>query len=276
MPFTSPFNQTSPLHSFTTFLLTYLLDYLCYHSYSHTIDIIRYILTRLGDDKPMHPERSSSQSHSVSDTPDALLIPNPSHMEMDKIILNDSLNNGTLCENGDIITHQSEMDDSLSALSSNPPMSATYPLNRKLISTYPTGYSKKTRHHSISNTPILTNLSLHNDLSQYQISESPPLLSPSTSTSSIQSRYSSDSKKSKVEELVYLFETVYTNNLYKPHRRYSVDNYTHENQSFIHERKFGFHPTVSQWMKRIDDNPVIKMTVSQSTPVRRKPLLKKA
>ncbi|CAO3679256.1 unnamed protein product [Rhizopus stolonifer] len=55
-----------------------------------------------------------------------------------------------------------------------------------------------------------------------------------------------DSNRSRVEEMVFLFETAH-----HQHRRYSVDSYHYDlKRTFIRERKFEYLPTVSEWKKR--------------------------
>ncbi|KAG1050682.1 hypothetical protein G6F43_007063 [Rhizopus delemar] len=108
---------------------------------------------------------------------------------------------------------------------------------------------------------VSQNRQRHSSISSCPTNDTPLILSPSTSTSSL---WSLDSNRSRVEEMIYLFET--GNHLQK--RRYSMDACY---PTFIRERKFEYLPTVNEWRKRENSTtfPPIRLSTSNSTPVRR-------
>ncbi|GAA5814720.1 hypothetical protein MFLAVUS_008220 [Mucor flavus] len=112
------------------------------------------------------------------------------------------------------------------------------------------------RHYSISSRP---------DINFFT---NTPTLSPSTSSSTCSSIWNEERRLSKVEGMIQLFEM----GGHKPQRRYSVDSHNYNRKQFIRERKFKFEPTADEWKKRANSNQnsPIQLTVSASTPVKRK------
>lgn len=119
--------------------------------------------------------------------------------------------------------------------------------------------------------------SRHNSVSAYSdvdffIKSIPPVphLSPSTSSvSSFSSNWSLDSgsNRSRVEEMIYLFEM---GGRSTPHRRYSVDshNYYTASKPLIRHRRFEYQPIASEWKKRANSTsvfPTIELSPSKST-----------
>jgi hypothetical protein len=95
-----------------------------------------------------------------------------------------------------------------------------------------------------------------------------PHLSPSTSSvSSHSSNWSLDSKQSRVEEMIFLFET---GGHHLPNRRYSVDSHNYYTyKPLIRERKFEYKPIASEWKKRASSGSSgvfpFELSVSKST-----------
>ncbi len=108
------------------------------------------------------------------------------------------------------------------------------------------------RHYSVSS---------HSDVTNFT-----PQLSPTSSISSFSSNWSADSRRSRVEEMINLFET----GGHQPHRRYSMDSHTYEKPLYIRERKFEYHPTASEWKKRAHNHSfTIQLSESKSTYVKK-------
>ncbi|CEG75273.1 hypothetical protein RMATCC62417_10343 [Rhizopus microsporus] len=92
------------------------------------------------------------------------------------------------------------------------------------------------------------------------------VLSPSSSTTSLGSHWSTDSKRSRVAELIHLFET----GSHPEQRRHSIDTcYYFHSRCYIQQRRFEYIPTLKEWEKREDKRPPIQLVSSQSTPVKR-------
>ncbi|OBZ84754.1 hypothetical protein A0J61_07195 [Choanephora cucurbitarum] len=112
----------------------------------------------------------------------------------------------------------------------------------------------------------------NNSISTFDFYSSPfsasPMLSSGTSTSSRYSALSfssTDSTQSKVDDMIYQFETGIH---HVPHRRYSVDSFYLNNNSkpLIPFRKFEFEPIKDEWRRRDTANSPILLRPSQSTP----------
>jgi hypothetical protein len=119
--------------------------------------------------------------------------------------------------------------------------------------------SRRKRHYSIS-TMVNKPPYKINDPDAFPYQEtvpSTPLLSysPTSSVSSFSSMSwnPDDTKRSQVEEMIYLFETGGFHQEKLQHRRYSVDSYNLQQQkkAFIRERKFEYQPIVGEWKKRV-------------------------
>lgn len=109
---------------------------------------------------------------------------------------------------------------------------------------------KKRRHYSISSRP------------EIDFFNKTPELSPSASSvSSFGTNWSPERRKSKVEEMIYLFETGV--HQHQQHRRYSVDSHNYTPSQLIQDREFKYNPIASEWKKR-DNSPVL-LTPSKST-----------
>ncbi|CAO3621703.1 unnamed protein product [Mucor hiemalis] len=93
-----------------------------------------------------------------------------------------------------------------------------------------------------------------------------PHLSPTSSVSSFSSNWSTDSKRSHVEDMIHLFET---GGNHKIHRRYSMDSHSYQKPLYIRERKYEYKPIASEWKKRTTDVH-FQLSASSSTPLRRK------
>ncbi|KAI8047975.1 uncharacterized protein B0P05DRAFT_592451 [Gilbertella persicaria] len=116
---------------------------------------------------------------------------------------------------------------------------------------------KKKRHYSISISDSIEFCHPFDNL---------PQLSPSLSTcsqSTVWSSSSTDTKKSRVEEIIDWFEA---GSYHRPERRYSVDSYQPK-RYLIPQRKFEYQPTVHEWKKR--EAGTFPLSASQSTPTRR-------
>ncbi|KAG0738687.1 hypothetical protein G6F57_002790 [Rhizopus arrhizus] len=111
------------------------------------------------------------------------------------------------------------------------------------------------------NLIVSQNRQRHSSISSCPTNDTPLILSTSTSTSSL---WSLDSNRSRVEEMIYLFET----GNHPQKRRYSIDSCY---PPYIRERKFEYLPTVNEWRKRENSTtfPPIRLSTSNSTPVRR-------
>ncbi|ORE20104.1 hypothetical protein BCV71DRAFT_233474 [Rhizopus microsporus] len=92
------------------------------------------------------------------------------------------------------------------------------------------------------------------------------VLSPSSSTASLGSHWSTDSKRPRVAELIHLFET----GSHPEQRRHSIDTCYHfHSRRYIQQRRFEYIPTLKEWEKRENKRPPIQLVSSQSTPVKR-------